>query len=150
MIRSAQPADVSALAQLMADSPLWQRYGVTLAGATERLQRGLADAATIAVAECEGAVAGFVWYVRRGAFQRSGYIMLIGVAAGYQGQGIGRALLEHAEAVMAQDTDAVFLLVSDFNLATQRFYTQLGYRQVGAIPDYVIPGVSELIFCKRQ
>lgn len=138
------------LAQLMADSPLWQRYGVTVASATARFDLGLANAATIAVAEVGDAVAGFVWYVRRGVFQRSGYVMLIGVAAPYQGHRIGHALLEHAEAVMFQDNDAVFLLVSDFNLSAQRFYAQRGYQQVGAIPDYVMPGISELLFCKRR
>jgi ribosomal protein S18 acetylase RimI-like enzyme len=43
----------------------------------------------------------------------------------------------------------VFLLTSDFNEDAQAFYRRLGYQQVGAIPDYVVPGITELIFYKR-
>ena len=43
----------------------------------------------------------------------------------------------------------VFLLVSDFNTTAQAFYRRLGYEQVGAIPGYVVPGITELIFRKR-
>jgi ribosomal-protein-alanine N-acetyltransferase len=41
------------------------------------------------------------------------------------------------------------LLCSDFNTEAQRFYRRAGYEQVGALPDYVVPGVAELIFRKR-
>ena len=44
----------------------------------------------------------------------------------------------------------MFLLVSDFNTDAQQFYQRLGYRQVGKLDDYVVPGVSELIFWKRR
>jgi hypothetical protein len=43
----------------------------------------------------------------------------------------------------------LFLLVSDFNHDAQRFYQRQGYQQIGAIPGYVLPDVSELIFRKR-
>jgi ribosomal-protein-alanine N-acetyltransferase len=150
IIRQADTGDVPALAQMMASIPLWQRYGVTVDSATARFAHGLANAATILVAEDEGGLVGFVWYVLRGAFQRSGYVMLIGVAEGTQGQGVGRLLMESAEAAMFEASDAVFLLVSGFNLSTQRFYHQRGYQQIGAIPDYVMPGITELILCKRR
>jgi ribosomal protein S18 acetylase RimI-like enzyme len=149
-IRPMTLADVSAVAAIMAGNPLWQHYGVTVAAATQRLQRGLAGSATIAVAEVAGRVAGFVWYVVEGAFQRSGYIMLFGVAPDLQGQGIGRALLAHAEHALFAASSSIVLLVSDFNHQAQRFYQRHGYIQVGALPDYVKPGVSELIYYKRM
>ena len=40
--------------------------------------------------------------------------------------------------------------MSDFNAAAQAFYGRLGYEQIGTIPGYVVPGVSELIFRKRR
>lgn len=142
--------DVSAVAAIMARNTLWQQYGVTMASATRRLQRGLESGATIAVAEVEGRITGFVWYVAEGAFQRSGYIMLFGVALDAHGQGIGSALLAYAEATLFATSPSILLLVSDFNHAAQRFYQRHGYVQVGALPDYVKPGVSELIYYKRR
>ena len=148
-IRPMLESDVMPLARLMACTPLWQRYNVTEAAAARRLNSGLASGATIAVAELNGALVGFVWYVKRGAFDRSGYIELIGVTPEQRGHSFGRALVEHAEAVLLADSPDVFLLVSDFNHDACKFYARLGYNQVGAIPDYVVPGITELIFHKR-
>lgn len=142
--------DAPAVAAIMAGAGLWQRYGVTVASAAQRLQRGLESAATIAVAEVDGRVAGFVWYVVDGAFQRSGYIMLFGIAPNVHGQGIGSALLAYAEEVLFATSASIVLLVSDFNVEAQQFYQRRGYVQVGALPDYVKPGVSELIYYKRS
>jgi ribosomal protein S18 acetylase RimI-like enzyme len=150
LIRGLTAADIPALAQLMAGDPLWRRYGVNEESAARRLAGGLAEGATIAVAEDASQVAGFVWYVARGVFARSGYIMLIGVTPANQGRGVGRALMAHAEAAMFAQVADVFLLVSDFNLAAQRFYQRLGYRQVGALADYVVPGVTELLYRKPR
>lgn len=155
LIRPIQADDIAALANLMATTPLWQRYGVTVASATARLHQGLRQEATIAVAvlataEFSPPIGGFIWYAAQGAFQRGGYIMLIGVQSAHRGQGIGEALMHHAEAALFAQTASVFLLVADFNEAAQRFYLRLGYEQVGAIPDFVLPGVSELIFYKRK
>ncbi len=145
-----QPSDIPSLARLMAGDPLWQRYGVTEESAARRLAGGLEQAATILVADEDGACLGFVWYVGRGAFARSGYIMLIGVQPGARSRGVGRALVARAEAAMFAGVDDIFLLVSDFNEPAQRFYQGLGYTQVGSIPDYVVPGITELIYRKRR
>lgn len=150
LIRPMLPGDVTPLARLMAGDPLWQRYGVTEASAASRLADGLAQGADIAVAEEDGEALGFIWTVARGAFNRSGYVMLIGVQSGRRGSGVGRRLMAHAEEGMFASGSDVFLLVSHFNEAGQRFYRALGYEQVGAIPDYVVPGVTELIFRKRR
>lgn len=148
--RALQPADVASVAAMMAANTLWQRYGITHEAAARRLQSGLDGGATVVVAETSGVVVGFVWYVVGGAFQRSGYVMLIGVDPSRQRQGIGHALLDRAEAALFATAESILLLVSDFNTAAQSFYHQRGYVQVGAIPDYVIPGVCELILFKRR
>ena len=152
IIRPLAAGDVPALAGLMAGDPLWQRYGVTEESAARRLREGFAAGATIVVAEIDEEPVGFIWYVERGAFNRSGYIMLIGVQGDARGAGVGRALMAHAEAALFARSADVFLLVSDFNTAAQAFYRRLGYEQVGVIPDYVVSGVAELLFrrCKCQ
>jgi ribosomal-protein-alanine N-acetyltransferase len=150
LLRPIQLTDIVPLAQLMAASPLWQRYNVTETSAAQRLRTGLDQQAGIIVAEVADAPVGFIWYVEKGAFNRSGYIMLIGVRADLQGQGLGRVLMQAAETALFAQVADVFLLVSDFNHTAQAFYRRLGYAQVGAIPDYVMPGITELLFHKHE
>jgi ribosomal protein S18 acetylase RimI-like enzyme len=147
-INFLQSTDVLACVRIMLANPLWARYGVTAAGAEKMFTRALSENATILVAQLDGEVAGFNWYVTRGAWDRSGYIRLIGVSPDHQGKGVGEELMKAAEERMAEQVSDVFLLVSDFNSGAQRFYTRLGYTQVGAIPDYVLAGIAELIFFK--
>ncbi len=149
-IRPFIAIDVPGCAQIMAGNPLWQRYGVTLASATQRLNAGLAQNATLLAAGEPGSPSGFIWYVEKGAFFRSGYIMLIGVNPACQGQGIGDALMAEAERRVFEKNSDMFLLVSDFNEGAQRFYRRHGYAQVGALPGYVLPDVTELIFRKTR
>jgi ribosomal protein S18 acetylase RimI-like enzyme len=156
IVRPMQPADARICAKWMAGTPLWQRYGVTQASAQRRFELVLEHQATIAIAEREGPgpgfqqPLGFVWYTVRGAFERSGYIPLIGVAPGEYGRGVGNALMDYAEGQVFQQVSELFLLVSDFNEPAQRFYQRRGYIQVGVLPDYILPGVSELIYLKRR
>ncbi len=147
-IRLMSHADVPGCANWVAATPLWQRYGVTEQSISERLNAGLAQGATIYVADRSGEILGFLWLVERGAFSRSNYVQLIGVRPGDRSRGIGRALMEFAEETSRVQGRDLLLLVSDFNASARRFYQRLGYRQVGQLDDYVVAGVSELIFMK--
>jgi [ribosomal protein S18]-alanine N-acetyltransferase len=149
-IRPMQPEDIPPCARWIAETPLWQRYGVTEVSIAARLRAGLDYGAMIYVAAEDGEALGFVWMVVHGAFDRSGYIELIGVRPDERGRGLGRALMDFAEARLFTYAPDLFLLVSDFNIDAQRFYQHLGYRQVGALEDYVVRGVTELIYWKRQ
>ncbi len=149
-IRLMTIADVAGCAKWIAETALWQRYHVTEQSIGERLRAGVDQGATIYVAERAGQLLGFLWLVERGAFARSDYVQLIGVRPNERSHGIGRALMEFAEAKSLAQGRALFLLVSDFNTDAQRFYQRLGYRQVGKLDDYVLPGVSELIYYKME
>jgi ribosomal protein S18 acetylase RimI-like enzyme len=146
-IRPLAPADIADIARWVAATQLWQRYNVTEASFAERLANGLANGATIFVATRADDVLGFVWLIARGAFNRSAYIQLIGIRPDVRASGVGRALMEFAEAHAT--THDIFLLVSDFNIDAQKFYARLGYVQVGKLDDYVVQGISELVFWKR-
>lgn len=148
-IRDIQAIDIPACASIMARNPLWERYNITYDSALARLNSGYENSATILIAEIDSRVVGFVWYARKGAFNRSGYIMLIGVDLDIQSRGVGLALMHAAEQEIVKSSQDVFLLVSDFNLGAQRFYQRMGYQQIGSIDDYVVPGVTELIYRKR-
>jgi ribosomal protein S18 acetylase RimI-like enzyme len=92
---------------------------------------------------------GFAWAIPRGTFGRNPYLRLIGVRGEFAGRGIGARLLGEIERKAAEASSDLFLLVSDFNEGGQRFYKRQGYEQIGAIPGYVLPEVTELIFRKR-
>ncbi len=149
-IRFLEQHDIPACATLISGSLPWTRYGITYEGAIERLTTGLRQGAMILVAVEDGALpVGFVWIIPRGAFDLSGYIRWIVVGPTQRGSGIGHLLLEAAEARVRQTGHDIFLLCSDFNVDARRFYERYGYTQVGAIPDFVLPGVVEIIYRKR-
>ena len=147
-IRPLLPADAPKCGAIVAVTPLWQRYGLT----GERAAGLLSAAATanegVLVAELDGEVVGFAWWIPRGAFGRSPYLRLIGVAAEVRGHSVGKALLAAVEAGATLVGADCFLLVSDFNHDAQRFYEREGYSAIGRIPDFVAHGVTEIIYRK--
>ncbi|MBP8972479.1 MAG: GNAT family N-acetyltransferase, partial [Anaerolineae bacterium] len=115
------------------------------------LEQALRQADTLLVCDTEGTpgrACGLAWVMPTGGFGRSAYLRLLVVNEAYAGLGIGTGLLAHAEQLAARSTKDMLLLVSDFNVDAQRFYQRQGYAQIGAIPDYVVPGVTELLFRK--
>ena len=149
LIRPMIVADMPILAAWMIEAPLWKRYNLTIEKAIASFESGLSRADWLIVAEFDGEVCGFAWAIPKGAFGRSPYLRLIGVHPDKSGLGIGAKLLADIERMAATVSTDLFLLVSDFNEGARRFYKRQGYEQVGAIPAYVVPDVTELIFRKR-
>jgi ribosomal protein S18 acetylase RimI-like enzyme len=159
-VRRARAADAESCAQIVAADPLWRRYEIRLPRARTIFRRAVAAARVggpaaraageVAVARWRGRVAGFVWFRLDGTFHHSGYVRWIGVAPDAQGQGIGQRLMAYAERRIFRRGPNVFLMVSDFNVAAQAFYRKLGYRQIGAVPDYIIRGVTERVYRKTR
>jgi ribosomal-protein-alanine N-acetyltransferase len=150
--------DVEPCARIVAGDPLWQRYGISLPRARRLVRSALAarrrggaaahEAGEVAVARAGGEVLGFVWFRPTGTLAHSGYIRWIAVAPRARGGGVGRTLVAHAERRIFAAGPNIFLLVSEFNTGAQAFYRRLGYAEVGAIPDYVVPGITERLFRK--
>jgi ribosomal protein S18 acetylase RimI-like enzyme len=148
ILRPAQPNDLPVCARIMVENPLWIRYGIQYESALARLSTGMQNKADIIVAEETAEILGFIWFIPRGAFQRSGYILLIGVAVTQQGKKVGSALMDFAEASMSHTAADVILLVSGFNESAQRFYKKRGYEMIGILPNYVKFGIDEHIYRK--
>ena len=159
-VRPLRSAEVEACARIVAGDPLWQRYGLTLPRSRQLLRKALAAArrggptaraaGKVEVARDGGQVVGFVWFFLDGTFQHSGYVRWIAVAPQARGRGVGERLMRYAEGRIFRRGPNVFLTVSDFNEGAQAFYRKLGYAQVGAIPDYVVPGITERLFRKTR
>ena len=81
------------------------------------------------VAECAGGVAGFVDRV-------DDFIGARPVLPAWQGRGVGRALLAHAEQAMRADGHAQVRLETDsFNTQALGLYTAQGYATLDTYPD---------------
>ncbi len=160
MVRRLRAGDVDDSARIVAGDPLWERYGVTFRWARQAISRALGaarrrrtaaqEAAELAVARHGSRVVGFIWFHLRGTFHHSGYVRWIAVAPEARDRGVGRRLMRYAEQRIFKAGPNVFLMVSDFNEQAQRFYEALGYRLVGKVPDYIVPGIGEHVYRKTR
>jgi ribosomal protein S18 acetylase RimI-like enzyme len=158
-VRSMRAGDVEACAHIVAGDPLWHRYGISmprarrLLGGAVRSRLGLSRARAageLAVAHHGADVLGFIWFRLEGTFHHSGYVRWIAVAPQARGRAVGARLMRHAEERIFRRGPNVYLLVSDFNVKAQAFYRKLGYVKVGALRDYVVPGITERVYRKTR
>lgn len=96
----------------------------------------------------QNAVAGVLILHLAGAL--NGYIQLLAVHPDWRGRGVGTHLIRWAEERIFQQSPNVFLCVSDFNHRARAWYERLGYRQVGALPDFVANGRAEILMRKTR
>ena len=143
-------ADLAACAEIVDGLVFFQDWGMTGAKVQELLAEALGAAVSdLRVATAGGVVVGFTWVIPQGAFDRSAYLRLIAVREEARGTGVGRAMMAALEADLLDTTDLT-LLVSEGNAGAREFYGSLGYKQVGSLPDYVQPGVTECIYFKAR
>jgi ribosomal-protein-alanine N-acetyltransferase len=100
------------------------------------------------VATQRGEIVGFVLLDARGPFR--GYIHLLCVMPEWRDYGIGALLIKQVEQRVFREHPNVFLCVSSFNRAAQRFYKRMGFKHVGTIADYIVKGHSELLMRKSR
>jgi ribosomal protein S18 acetylase RimI-like enzyme len=148
-LRDARPGDLATLAAAVWDLPLLRRYGVTESGLRRDLEGALARGEGLVVAARDDEPVGFAWYLEQGAFGLGGYLRLIAIEPGSQGLRLGGRLLDEVERRVAARARAVFLLVSDFNVDAQRFYTRRGYEPAGTLRALVRPDIDELVYWKK-
>jgi ribosomal protein S18 acetylase RimI-like enzyme len=134
----------------MAQIELWRRYGLTAERAQQRLEQGIARGDIAITADLDEKTAcGFALCIPDGIFDRSAYLRWIAVHPDHAGAGIGSALLAAVEERSLAYGSDLFLLAADHNTGAHRFYERHGYRQTGVLTDYVVSGVSELLYWKR-
>jgi GNAT superfamily N-acetyltransferase len=97
-----------------------------------------------------GAVAGFYWSSPAGMFCRFPYLRILAVKPSFRNKGVGKRLLLHFEENGFGWASKVFLAVSDFNTAAQRFYKRNGYVRIGTIPELYKKGIAEILMMKSS
>jgi len=98
------------------------------------------------VAVANSSIIGFVVIVMGGAFK--GYIQTVAVDPAWRNQGIGSKLISFAEERIFAETPNVFMCVSSFNAKASALYRRIGYKVVGELKDYIVPGHSEILLRK--
>jgi len=145
----ATRSHVTALADLMARSPLLRRYGVTRHGARASLAAGLRERDLVLIGLDGSEIVGLAWVITTRALDRAAYLRLLLVAEGRQSHGVGAALLADAERrARASGCRHLVLLVTTTNRRARAFYARHGYRHVGNLPGFVRPAIGESLYVK--
>lgn len=76
------------------------------------------------------------------------YLKLLAVESDWRAAGIGRRLMEELERRAFARWPNVYLCVSDFNTGARAFYLRIGYEEVGALRDLLVPGQGEILMRK--
>jgi len=77
-----------------------------------------------------------------------GYIQTVGVLPGWRDRGLGSRLIQFAEGRIFREAPNAFICVSSFNEGARRLYERLGYKVVGELTDYIVPGHAEILMRK--
>jgi GNAT superfamily N-acetyltransferase len=133
----------------MSASPLLRRYAVSERAARTSLADAFRSRDIVLVAVDGRETLGLAWVIATRALDRAAYLRLLLVAESRQSQGVGAALLARAErASRAAKCRHLALLVTRTNRRARTFYSRLGYRHVGDLPDFVRPGIAEALYVK--
>ncbi|MBN1824630.1 MAG: GNAT family N-acetyltransferase [Candidatus Eisenbacteria bacterium] len=135
--------ETEACARMMAESEPWITLRRGYEGCLALLRSPDRE---VWVARADGRPVGFAVLVLRGAFV--GYLQSLVVEPALRGRGIGTRLLRFAEERILRESPNVFVCVSSFNPGARRLYERLGYREVGTLDDYIVPGHAEILLRK--
>ncbi|TAJ09826.1 MAG: GNAT family N-acetyltransferase [Nitrospirae bacterium] len=149
IMRAYRPEDREPVVRLLAGSDPWRKLGY---GDEDwsRLFRtdGIVEGREGYVLEADGAVAGVA--LLRPKFLMGDYLELLAIAPATRNKGYGALLLAQIEAITFARAKNLFACVSDFNDGARRFYVRQGYREIGPMPNLLIPGNAELLLRKTM
>lgn len=131
--------------QLAALDP-WRTLGFSPAVLSGYLQRD-DPALHRYIVSVDEALAGVICI--RHPWLRGPYIELLGLADGFRGQGLGRALLAWVESEAHTVANNVWVAASSFNERALAVYRQAGFEPVGVIEGLVREGRDEVLLRKR-
>lgn len=145
IVRPAKDEDRAWAASLLAGQEPWITLGVPY----DTCLRNCSDPDLhLYIAERDGERCGMVLIHPKG-LAGSPYIKTIATDPGFRGSGAGLDMMHFAEEKYGQRTGHIALCVSSFNTRARAFYEKLGYRKVGELQDYLMPGASEWIMIKK-
>lgn len=147
IVRPMTAGDRAAVIELLTDSDPWKTLGYQ-GKDWDSYFTPLPQGRDSYVVDQNGKVTGIA--VVRQKFLLGDYLELFGVAEWARGKGLGGRLLAYVEAVVFARGKNLFACVSDFNDQGRSFYAKLGYREIGPMPNLLIPGSAEILLRKTS
>jgi len=96
----------------------------------------------------DGALAGAV--IVREPWLLGPYLQFLGLLPGWQGQGLGRAILDWMDREAPAGARNLWLCVTASNDKARGFYEKLGFTQAAALPDLVADGKDEILMRRQR
>ena len=152
-IRPSVGEDRKPILRMVVDSGFFRPDEVAIAREVldDSLTRGAEMGYFSYTAELDGKPAGWVCYGPTACTVGTFDIYWIVVSPDFQRAGIGSALLEQAEALIAGQGGRVTVIETSgrpLYRSTRYFYEKRGYRESARIPDFYAPGDDKLVFTK--
>jgi ribosomal protein S18 acetylase RimI-like enzyme len=144
-LRAATPADVPALAALVRAA--YGHYVERLGGPPRPMTDDYAEVVRthdVTVAESGGEIAGLIVC---GVGDEGFVVDNVAVAPAHQGRGVGRALLEHAEAAARRaGFDSIYLYTHELMTENQALYARIGYVEYARRAH----GESRVVYMRKE
>ena len=141
------PDLIEECAHMMSISEPWSTLGFSLEQCREVLSE--AGGLQVFVKSLNGQVRGFLATFPHGMAGEP-IIEYLCIDSGFRSQGLGTELITFFEDKIFPSADNFYMLVSDINPRARALYERLGYREVGELPDYNLPGQKEFIMRKSR
>ena len=146
LTRAVSEAEANQLGGQLAALDPWRTLGFSPAALAGYLLRDDPALHRYAV-QVEESLAGVVCV--RYPWLRGPYIELLGLAGGFQGQGLGRELLAWVESAALPVASNVWVAASSFNERALAVYRRAGFEPVGVIEGLVREEMNEILLRKR-
>jgi ribosomal protein S18 acetylase RimI-like enzyme len=148
-IRSASVALAGRQGAWIAGIEPWRSLGYSGADLSRFLRRAAtARQVWVAAATRSGSPLGVL--VLQPGVLLGDFVALLAVRPEAAGQGIGRALIAHAESRTFVDRRWLFVSADADNRGALTFYRKLGFVRVGRLPDLVRAGHTEILLRKGR
>lgn len=148
-LRALRPSDRAPIESILRRTGVFRPEEIAVA--LEVVDAALKDPAayTFSVAEGEGLLAGYACWgetpCTRGTFD----LYWIATDPDLHGRGVGRRLMEAAEADMRRRSGRLCIIETSSlpqYEPTRRFYLARGYREAARLPDFYTPGDDKIIY----
>ena len=152
-VRPMRPEDKAEIMKILRNTPEFTAEEVTVAEELINLflQQGAVSGYRVMVSEGSEAPTGYICFGPTPMTENTWDIYWMAVAAERQGQGIGRALIEAAEAAIKKDRGRLSMIETSSKPnyeKTRAFHVARGYELIATIPDFYAPGDDKLIYRK--